>query len=57
MKIDIGLSNYYGTVHAVERGGKYFLTLGDYGGMDEVEISEELFRAIEKEFVTREEQK
>jgi len=55
MKIDLRLSNYYGTVHAVERGGKFFLTLGDYAGMDEIEISEELFRAIEKEFVGVEE--
>lgn len=50
MEIAIGLSNYYGSVIAIEREGTYFLKLGDWAGTDSVEISEELFCAIKAEF-------
>jgi hypothetical protein len=48
--INLNLSNYYGAVVAIEKNGKYYLTLGDYSGTDEVEISQELYEMIEGEF-------
>lgn len=51
MKISLGLSNYYGQLVAYETGeGNFYLELGNYDGDDVQEISEEFFRAIEKEF-------
>jgi hypothetical protein len=48
--IDLNLSNHYGRVRAEEIDGKFYLTLDDYSGLDMVEISEELYHMIEKEF-------
>lgn len=48
--ISLNLSNTYGTVVALERDGKYFLQLEDWSGPDVVEISEKLYKMIEKEF-------
>lgn len=51
VKISLGLSNYYGSVVAYETAeGNFYLELGNYDGDDTQEISEEFFRAIEKEF-------
>ena len=58
VKISLGLSNYYGHVVAYETGeGNFYIELGDYGGTDTQEISEDFFRAIEKEFGWSEESK
>ena len=50
MNISLGLSNFYGEVVAKEKDGKYFLELDDYSGTSNVEISQELFEWIKKEF-------
>lgn len=51
VKIPLGLSNYYGSVVAYETSeGNFYLELGNYDGDDTQEISEEFFRAIQKEF-------
>lgn len=44
------LGNYYGRVYAEEREEKYWLCLDDYSSTNELEISKELFNALEKEF-------
>jgi hypothetical protein len=48
--IKLGLSNYYGSVYASKEGDKYFLNLDDVYNTKSVEISEELFLLIKKEF-------
>lgn len=48
--ITLGLGNYYGEVTAFENEGKFIIQLGDWNGPDTIEISEEFFKAIEKEF-------
>ncbi len=50
MKIDMKLSNFYGSVTAYEKNGKYYISLGDWSGLDIHEVSEEFYRSIEKEF-------
>lgn len=51
MKISLSLSNYYGEVVAYETGeGNFYMELGNWSGDDVQEISEEFFRAIQKEF-------
>ena len=50
MPTNLGLSNFYGKVEAVEIHGEYFLQLGDHIGMDQVQISKELYEMIKKEF-------
>lgn len=45
------IGNYYGTVEAYSQLGKYYMVIDDYNGNDQVEISEEFFNAIRKEFV------
>ena len=47
--IRLGLSNYYGSVEAYEKDGKFYLRLDNWDGPDFNEISEEFYRAIEKE--------
>lgn len=49
-EIPFGLGNYYGSVVAVEKGGTYSLELENYADSMSKPISEEFFRAIEKEF-------
>lgn len=51
--INLGLSNYYGTVMAYEENEKYYLGLDDYSNMSIVEISEKLFKEIKDEFSTK----
>lgn len=48
--IHTGLTNYYGTVIAYEENGKHYLGLDDWSNMQIVEISERLFKEIEREF-------
>lgn len=50
MSISLGLSNYYGSVEAIESNGKYFIELEDWGSTDRNEISKEFYEAIKKEF-------
>jgi hypothetical protein len=50
LNIYLGLGNYYGDVVAKEKDGKYFLELDDYSGTGKIEISQELFEMIKKEF-------
>jgi hypothetical protein len=51
----LGLSNYYGSVEAYEKDGKYFMSLENWDGDDIIEVSEEFYKAIEKEFGGEEE--
>ena len=48
--IDTGLSNFYGTVIAYEENGKHYIGLDDYSHMQQIEISEKLFKELEHEF-------
>jgi hypothetical protein len=48
--IKLGLSNFYGQVKAFEHDGKFYMSLDNYDGTDEIQISEELYRVIEREF-------
>lgn len=48
--VNTGLSNSYGAVTAIEQDGKYYLLLDDYGHTGHVEISKELYIALDKEF-------
>lgn len=49
--VDLGLSNFYGSVILVQVPGKYYLTLDrDDSSVDKVEVSEELAKLIIKEF-------
>lgn len=49
--VSLGLSNHYGEVFAYETlEGGFYIELGDVTGLDYKAISEEFFRAIEKEF-------
>jgi hypothetical protein len=50
LSIHLGLGNYYGDVVARERDGKYFLELDNWDGTGKIEISQELFEMIKKEF-------
>lgn len=51
MKISLRLSNHYGEVVAYETSeGNFYMELGGCTGDDVNEISEEFFRAIQKEF-------
>lgn len=43
-KLDLG--NYYGIVCIVKRGDKYYMTLDNYNGVDELEISQEAYEAL-----------
>lgn len=57
MKVLVGniIGNYYGVVELVtSKTGKYYLTLGDYDEPSKVRISEELAKALLKEFETKE---
>lgn len=49
--IPIGLSNSYGNVAAYKEGDKFYMGLDDYVGVDEVEISEELYNMLKNEFI------
>jgi hypothetical protein len=49
--IYFGLDNYYGSVMAYEKEGKYFMGLDDYDHMAVIEISQKFYEAIEQEFV------
>jgi len=48
------VSNYYGTVHAYESDGKYYLALDDWGSTSKQEVSKEFFDAFVKEFGDKE---
>jgi hypothetical protein len=48
--IDMGLSNYYGKVTAFKGDDKFYIQLDNYDGADQIEISEEFYNAIKKEF-------
>jgi hypothetical protein len=48
--IQLGLSNYYGDVVAREKDGKFFLELDNWDGTNRIEISQELYEMIKKEF-------
>lgn len=48
--VSLGLSNCYGGVLAYQSMGKYYMELEDYNCTHTIEISEEFFRAVEKEF-------
>lgn len=48
--IYVPLSNYYGRLHIKRIDGKHFMCLDDFDGDKKLEISEELFLALEKEF-------
>jgi hypothetical protein len=48
-KVKLGIGNYYGSLVAVERDGKFFLELNDYDGIDSIEISKKLFKLLQKE--------
>ena len=50
--IHTGLTNYYGTVIAYEENGKHYLGLDDFNNMQIIEISERLFKEMEREFST-----
>lgn len=57
MRVLVGniIGNYYGVVELVtSKTGKYYLTLGDYDEPSKVRISEELAKALLKEFETKE---
>lgn len=43
-KLDLG--NYYGIVCITKKDGKYYMTLNNYDGCDELEISQEAYEAL-----------
>ncbi|AEO93865.1 gp620 [Bacillus phage G] len=51
--INLGLSNFTGSLYAIKRDGKYFLILGNYLDDKEREISEEFYLSIVNEFVKK----
>lgn len=48
--VNTGLSNSYGAVTAIEHQGSYYMLLDNYGHTGSVEISRELYLALNKEF-------
>ena len=48
--VDFGIENYYGSVEAFEKDGKFYISLADYCDVSEVEISEKLWNALVDEF-------
>lgn len=51
--INLGLSNFTGSLYAIKRDGKYFLILGNYLDDKELEISKDFYLSIVKEFVKK----
>lgn len=51
MKIETGLQNYYGEVKFFEENGVYFMELGNWNGLNNIEISKEFYLAAQEEFV------
>lgn len=48
--IDSGLSNYYGTVCVESVNDRYYMTLDNYNGTNQVEVSKEFYDSFVKEF-------
>lgn len=49
-KVDLSLSNYYGSVYAFNIDGKCHMELENYSGVDTVDISLDTFNALAIEF-------